>query len=102
MSLEENPSDGHTLGKQLKQACDLLGEGSGREVFVDRGYRGHKHEGEEAVYVDSERRGSIPKRLWRFMKRRAAMKPTIGQIRSEHRLERNRLEGACAMRSMRC
>jgi IS5 family transposase len=93
MSLEGNPYDGHTLGKQLKQVRDLLGEGRVREVFVDRGYRGHKHEGEEAVYVDRERRGSIPKSLWRFMKRRAAIEPTIGHMKSEHRLERNRLKG---------
>ncbi len=45
MSLEGNPYDGHTLGKQLSQVRSLLGEGKMREVFVDRGYRGHKHEG---------------------------------------------------------
>ena len=93
ISLEGNPHDGHTLGKQLKQERDLLGEGRAREVFVHRGYRGHKHEGEEAVYVDRERRGSIPKSLWRSIKRRAAIEPTIGHMKSEHRLERNRLKG---------
>jgi IS5 family transposase len=93
MSLEGNPYDGHTLGKQLSQVRSLLGEGKMREVFVDRGYRGHKHEGEETVYVDRERRGAIPKALWRFIKRRAAIEPTIGHMKSEHRLERNRLKG---------
>ena len=93
MSLEGNPYDGHTLGEQLKQVRNLLGEGKVQEVFVDRGYRGHKHEGAEAVYVDRERRGSISKSLWRFMKRRAAIEPTIGHMKSEHRLERNRLKG---------
>ena len=39
------------------------------------------------------RRGSIPKNLWRFMKRRAAIEPTIGHLKREHRLERNRLKG---------
>ena len=93
MSLEGNPYDGHTLGSQLKQVRDFLGEGRVREVFVDRGYRGHKHEGKEVVYVDRERRGSLPKSLWRLMKRRAAIEPTIGHMKSEHRLERNRLKG---------
>ena len=32
-------------------------------------------------------------RLWRLMKRWAAIEPTIGQMKSEHRLERNRLKG---------
>ena len=93
MSLEGNPYDGHTLSKQLTQVRNFLGEGRVREVFVDRGYRGHKHEGAEAIYVDRERRGSIPKSLWRFIKRRAAIEPTIGHMKSEHRLERNRLKG---------
>ena len=29
------------------------------------------------------------------MKRRAAIEPTIGHMKSEHRLERNRLKGTC-------
>jgi IS5 family transposase len=93
MSLEGNPYDGHTRGKQLTQVRDFLGEGRVREVFVDRGYRGHKHEGAETVYVERERRGSIPKSLWRFIKRRAAIELIIGHMKSEHRLERNRLKG---------
>jgi IS5 family transposase len=60
---------------------------------VDRGHRGHKHEGAETVYVDRERRGSIPKSLRKFIKRRAATEPTSGHMKSEHRLERNRLKG---------
>ncbi len=60
---------------------------------MDRGYRGHKHEGAETVYVDRERRGSAPKGLWKFIKRRAAIEPIIGHMKREHRLERNRLKG---------
>ncbi len=93
LSLEGNPYDGHTLGMQLNQVRNLLGDDKVREVFVDRGYRGHKHEGKEAVYVDRERRGTISKSLWRFMKRRAAIEPIIGHMKSGHRLERNRLKG---------
>ena len=93
LSLEGNPYDGHTLGMQLNQVRKLVGDGRVREVFVDRGYRGHKHEGKEAVYVDRERRGSMAKSLWRFMKRRAAIEPIIGHMKSGHRLERNRLKG---------
>ncbi len=44
MSLEGNPYAGHTLGAQLNHLRSLLGEDRVREVFVDRGYRGHKHE----------------------------------------------------------
>ena len=38
-------------------------------------------------------RGTIPKRVWKWMKRRAAIEPTIGHLKAEHRLERNRLKG---------
>jgi IS5 family transposase len=58
------------------------------------GYRGHEYKGEEEVIVDKRRRDTTPKRLWKWMKRRAPIKLTIGHLKSEHRLERNRLQGA--------
>ena len=45
------------------------------------------------VLVDRRGRGSIPKRVWRWMKRRAAVEPTIGHLKNDYRLERNRLKG---------
>jgi len=93
LSLEGNPYDGHTLSKQIEQVRSIVGTDKVKEVYVDRGYRGHKHEGPENVTVDRERRGKIPKALWRMMKRRAAIEPMIGHMKSEHRLERNRLKG---------
>jgi len=96
LSFTGNPYDGHTLSKQLTQTRSMIGEKARiKNVFVDRGYRGHKHQGPESVSVDQLRRGAIPKWLWRLMKRRAAIEPTIGHMKSEHRLERNRLKGTC-------
>jgi hypothetical protein len=45
------------------------------------------------IIVDKRRRGAIPKRVWKWMKRRAAIEPTIGHLKAEHRLMRNRLKG---------
>ena len=56
------------------------------------GYRGNNHQGLETIIVDKRRRGTIPKRVWKGMKRRAAIEPTIGHLKAEHRLERNRLK----------
>ena len=96
LSFTGNPYDGHTLSKQLTQTRSMIGEQTRiKHVLVDRGYRGHKHQGPESVSVDQLRRGAIPKWLWRLMKRRAAIEPTIGHMKSEHRLERNRLKGTC-------
>ena len=92
MSLPGNPYDGHTLDQQLNQVRRLLGRRM-HDIHVDMGYRGHNHCGAETVYVDKRRRGRTPKSLWRWMKRRAAVEPTIGHMKSEHRLERNRLKG---------
>ena len=95
MSRPGNPYDGHTLDEQLGQVRRLVGEKvkSAPEAHVDMGYRGHNHCGPEKVHVDKRRRGSTPKPLWRWMKRRAAVEPTIGHLKSEHRFERNRLKG---------
>jgi IS5 family transposase len=45
------------------------------------------------VIVDKRRRGETPKRIWRWMKRRAAVEPTIGHLKTDHRLDRNQLRG---------
>ena len=57
------------------------------------GYRGHDYQGDKTVIVDKRRRGETVKRIWRWMKRRAAVEPTIGHLKSDHRLERNQLRG---------
>lgn len=92
ISLPGNPYDGHTLDQQLTQVRRLLGRRM-QDVHVDMGYRGHNHCGAETVHVDKRRRGRTAKSLWRWMKRRAAVEPTIGHMKSDHRLERNRLKG---------
>ena len=91
-SFTGNPYDGHTLAAQMKQVENLIGHKVG-EVHVDMGYRGHDYGGAATVHVDKRRRGRTPRALWRWMKRRAAVKPSIGHLKNEHRLERNRLKG---------
>ncbi len=87
-----NPYDGHTLASQLEQVSNLTGA-KVSEAYVDMGYRGHDYEGEVTVRVDKRQRGRTPRPLWRWMKRRAAVEPSIGHLKAEHRLERNRLKG---------
>ena len=91
-SFTGNPYDGHTLAAQLKQVDSLIGNRVS-EVHVDMGYRGHDYTGRATVHVDKRRRGRTPRALWRWMKRRAAVEPSIGHLKTEHRLERNRLKG---------
>lgn len=92
LSRPGNPYDGHTLEAQLTQVRRVVGQ-KVQEAHVDMGYRGHGYQGPETVHVDKRRRGSTQKSLWRWMKRRAAVEPTIGHLKAEHRLERNWLKG---------
>jgi IS5 family transposase len=91
-SFTTNPYDGHTLGAQMQQLQSMIGDRVS-EVHVDMGYRGHDYGGKATVHVDKRRRGRTPRSLWRWMKRRAAVEPSIGHLKQEHRLERNRLKG---------
>ena len=61
--------------------------------MVDQGYGGHGYLGSASVHVVR----SIPKRatraLRRMLKRRAAIEPTIGHLKSDNRMNRNYLTG---------
>ena len=91
-SFTGNPYDGHTLAAQMKQIESLIAN-QVSEAYVDMGYRGHDYDGAVSVHVDKRRRGRTSQVRWRWMKRRAAVEPSIGHLKNEHRLERNRLKG---------
>jgi len=91
-ALHGNPYDGHTLAGALEQ-IERLTSKTPSDVVVDKGYQGHGYEGEATVHVVR----TIPKRATRtvrkMLKRRAAVEPTIGHLKSDNRLCRNHLTG---------
>ena len=91
-ALDGNPYDGHTLRGAIQQVERLTGR-TPEDVMVDQGYRGHGYKGSASVHVVR----TIPKRatraLRRMLKRRAAIEPTIGHLKSDNRLNRNYLNG---------
>lgn len=87
-----NPYDGHTLDKAMEQVERLIPTPD--HAFVDRGYKGHNYQGGSEVHIDKQRRGKTPESLWKWMKRRAAVEPSIGHLKQEHRMDRCRLKGA--------
>jgi len=91
-SFTGNPYDGHTLAAQMKQVESLIANHVS-EAYVDMGYRGHDYDGAVIVHVDKRQQGRTSQARWRWMKRRAAVEPSIGHLKSEHRLEGNRLKG---------
>ena len=84
----------HTCRTQCREnVSQRLARVRNSEAYVDMGYRGHDYDGAVTVRVDKRQRGRTPQSLWRWMKRRAAVEPSIGHLKAEHRLERNWLKG---------
>lgn len=91
MALPGNPFDGHTLAKALEQVRRMTGRVI-EEAFVDRGYRGHG-EKQTTVYISGQKRGIKTQRLKCSLKRREAIEPVIGHLKSDGLLGRNYLKG---------
>jgi IS5 family transposase len=89
-SMPGNPYDGHTLREALEQV-EILTETRPRRAFVDRGYRGHGVQTTEA-FISGQRRGMTPA-LRRDLRRRSAIEPVIGHMKTDGRLARCTLKG---------
>ena len=89
-SLPGNPYDGQPLRGALDQVERMTGRRPAH-CFVDRGYRGHD-ETDTTVIIAGQKRGMTPS-LKRQLKRRNAIEPVIGQLKSDGRLDRNYLKG---------
>ena len=90
-----NPYDGHVLNQQLEQISILL-EGTGKvpkQVVVDLGYRGvdQDNPGVEIIHRGKDRSLTRPQRRW--LKRRQAIEPAIGHLKSDNRMDRCWLQG---------
>jgi IS5 family transposase len=88
-----NPWDGNTLATQIDQVERLTGQKVHR-AYVDRGYRGHKVKRAGLEVVVSHTRGIASPTIRREMRRRNAIEPVIGHLKSDGLLERNHLRGA--------
>lgn len=85
-----NPYDGHTLAEALEQV-EILSDQRPSLAVVDRGYRGHGVEN-TSVLISGTRRGLTPK-LKKLLRRRSAIEPEIGHMKSDGRLARCPLKG---------
>lgn len=91
-----NPYDGHILSAQLEQTTNLLQDlnRAPKQVFADLGYRGVD---DDYPGVDITHRGkfkSLSRQQRRWLKRRPAIEPAIGHMKSDHRMDRCWLQGA--------
>jgi len=91
-----NPYDGHVLSAQLEQTNILL-EDVGRtpkQVVVDLGYRGVDAENPDVEIIHRGRFKSLTNVQRRWLKRRQAVEPAIGHLKTDHRMNRCWLAGA--------
>lgn len=89
-ALPGNTYDGHTLAAQIAQAERITGVALER-AYVDRGYRGHDAE-RHRVFISRQKRGITPT-IPRELRRRNAVEPLIGHMKSDGHLDRNFLLG---------
>ena len=93
-ALPGNPYDGHTLSTVIPHVETLIGNEIAR-IIADKGYRGHGCPAPYSmrVYVSQQKRG-VTRAIKRELKRRAAVEPVIGHMKSDHRMDRNYLIGS--------
>ena len=89
-ALHGNPYDGHTLAGALSQTQRLTGVPLA-EVVCDQGYRGHNYEGPARVHVVRGVPRKAKRALKQLLRRRSSIEPSIGHLKSDHRLQRNHL-----------
>ncbi len=91
-----NEYDGHTIEESLRQVEEITGKRI-RKLAGDRGYRGKKEIGGTKILIpDVPKRSDsyyTQKKKHRLFCKRAGIEPTIGHLKSDHRLGRNFYKG---------
>jgi len=90
-----NPYDGHILHEQLEQTRSLLTDSGAtpKQVIVDIGFRGVDTDNPSVEIIHRGKYKSLTKLQRRWLKRRQAVEPTIGHLKSDHRMDRCWLQG---------
>ena len=92
-SFHGNPYDGHTLSDSLDQVNYLTGW-QPKEAYGDLGYRGNGYKGETKVQIVNYRTmKKLTRTTRKWFKRRAAIEPIIGHVKSDNRMSKNYLKG---------
>lgn len=88
--LHGNPYDGHTLALAIKQVEQITGL-KVEQAYVDKGYKGH-NVSDCKVEMSGSKKQRTGKEL-KDLKRRQAIEPHIGHMKSDGKLGRNFLKG---------
>jgi IS5 family transposase len=93
-ALPGNPYDGHTLETVIPGMERQIGASLSR-IVADRGYRGHNAPPgyQFKVYISGQKQ-RVTEQIKRELRRRSAVEPVIGHLKSDHRMDRNHLAHA--------
>lgn len=101
-----NPYDGHILGAALEQVTNLTQDlpVKLKHIVVDLGFRGVDADNPDTqiIHRGKFKRLSSQQRGW--LRRRQAVEPAIGHLKSDHRMDRCWLQGALgdALHALSC
>ena len=91
-SFPNNPFDGHTLNEQLEQAS-IISNAAIKNVYVDLGYRGVDQDNPGVSIKHRGKYKSLTEQERKLLKRRQAIEPIIGHLKSDNRMNRCHLKG---------
>jgi len=93
-----NPYDGHTIEPALEQAERLLDKRTIKTLIGDRGYKGKRQINDTTIEIpkpfsDKKQSQYQQNKLKKQFRRRAAIEPINGHLKTDHRLNRNFYKG---------
>ena len=90
-----NPFDGHTLREQLEQAAILMQDTGMKPTtaYVDLGYRGVDADNPGIDIKHRGKKKTLTPQEWKLLKRRQAIEPVIGHLKSDNGMDRCHLKG---------
>lgn len=101
-----NPYDGHILSAVLEQATNLTQDIAAniKHIVVDLGFRGVDADNPDKEIIHRGKFKSLSKQQKGWLKRRTAVEPAIGHLKSDHRMDRCWLQGTLgdALHSISC
>lgn len=88
----DNPYDGHTLAATLVSVEENTSVVV-TDAYVDKGYRGHDYRGDATIHIAGSSHRGLSRTKCKRRRRRSAVEPIIGHMKSDHRMDRCFLKG---------
>jgi transposase, IS5 family len=90
-----NPYDGHILSAAIEQATNLMQDVPAKikQIVADLGFRGVDDDNPDMEIIHRGKIKSLTLQQRKWLRRRQAVEPAIGHLKSDHRMDRCWLQG---------